>query len=577
MRAKELLKQHSLVRELTRQYRLRTGQPDWRGVVAQGASDWATDRNRGSKGQRVLIATSDGGYLGATRVEGMLALALTLRGAEVHVLLCDGSLPACIECNSDWYPDARRFARRGPTAIHCSACFGPADSMYRSLGIRVHRYSDHLSPEARRAAEELARTIPRGEIPGYQLDALAVGEHALAGALRFYARATLDDSVEAERILRRYFQAALLTTFTVRHLLQTNDFNSAVFHHGIYVPHGLIGEVARQEQVRVVNWHVAYRKRSFIFSHHDTYHHTLMNEPTEHWENMTWTAQTEREVLQYLKSRWEGTNDWICFHDRPQFDCSEIEREVGVDLSKPCVGLLTNVMWDAQLHYPANAFPNMLDWALQTIGYFARRPDLQLLIRVHPAEIRGSLRSRQPIVPEIKKAFPSLPPNVFIIPPESHASTYAAMSRCNTVIIYGTKTGVELTAIGIPVIVAGEAWIRNKGITMDAHSVSGYFQLLDRLPLDERLPAHLVERARRYAYHFFFRRMIPIDFVEPVTGTPGFEIRPDSLAALGPGHSKGLDVICDGILNGTEFIYPAEEQSGVASPARRAAEPSRSG
>ena len=29
---------------------------------------------------------------------------------------------------------------------------------------------------------------------------------------------------------------------------------------------------------------------------------------------------------------------------------------------KPVIGLLTNVFWDAQLHYRANAFKDMLDW-----------------------------------------------------------------------------------------------------------------------------------------------------------------------------------------------------------------------
>ena len=42
---------------------------------------------------------------------------------------------------------------------------------------------------------------------------------------------------------------------------------------------GAVGEVARQERVKVSTWNVAYRKRRFIFSHDDTYHHTLMNEP----------------------------------------------------------------------------------------------------------------------------------------------------------------------------------------------------------------------------------------------------------------------------------------------------------
>ena len=38
----------------------------------------------------------------------------------------------------------------------------------------------------------------------------------------------------------------------------------------------------------------------------------------------------------------------------------------------------------------------MLEWLVQTCEYFATRPDLQLLIRVHPAEISGFPPSRVP-------------------------------------------------------------------------------------------------------------------------------------------------------------------------------------
>jgi hypothetical protein len=222
------------------------------------------------------------------------------------------------------------------------------------------------------------------------------------------------------------------------------------------------------------------------------------------------------------------------------------------------VALLTNVMWDAQLHYPANAFESMLDWVLQTIQYFAGRPDLQLLIRVHPAEIRGTARSRQPLVPEIERAFPQLPPNVFVIPPESQISTYAAVATANAAIIYGTKTGVELTSAGIPTIVAGEAWIRNKGLTLDASSPADYFKILDTLPLAERMPAEQVTRARQYAYHFFFRRMVPVPCIVPTKAVPPYKVALDRLDDLLPGRQPGLDVICDGILTGSPFVYPAE-------------------
>jgi hypothetical protein len=126
------------------------------------------------------------------------------------------------------------------------------------------------------------------------------------------------------------------------------------------------------------------------------------------------------------------------------------------------------------------------------------------------------------------------------------------------VIIFGTKTGVELTSLGIPVIVAGEAWIRNKGLTTDAATADEYFEILGRLPMRARMPASAIDRARRYAYHFFFRRMIPIDQVDPTGGQPQFRLAIRTVDDLLPGKSAGLDVICDGILRGTPFVYPAE-------------------
>jgi hypothetical protein len=564
-------------RLLSRRRRLATGQPDWASILAPERKEWDQALAAAKGGAKVLVATSVGSHLAGTSLESALATALTLRGAEVEVLLCDSALPACLAADVTWYPDQRQFTRHGPSQDLCRGCFDSGARVFRELGLRVRRYSDLLSPDNLQRAGRIASEVPAEEIPSYTMDGLAIGEHALAGALRYYARATLDAEPEAEAVLRRYFHAALLTSLATQTLLRQVHYDVAVFHHGIYVPQGLIGECCRQAGVRVVNWNPAYRKQCFIFSHGETYHHTLMTEPTESWENMPWSKRLEGGLLKYLESRWKGTQDWIWFHDKPTEDIDRIGREIGVDFSRPCVGLLTNVMWDAQLHYPANAFPNMLEWVLSTIEWFARRPDLQLIIRAHPAELRGSLVSRQPIVAEIRKRFPSLPRNIFVIGPESQVSTYAVMARCDAVLIYGTKTGVELASLGVPVIVAGEAWIRNKGLTLDAASAADYFSLLERLPLLEAMPAAQVERARRYAYHFFFRRMIPLEFMKPTRGDVPYRVVLRSFRELGPGASRGLDVVCDGILENRPFIFPAETEasSGAISQPVLASAPNR--
>lgn len=534
------------------------GLPDWKALLRRDRVAWrkAQDSLDGSP-ERILIATGTAGHLPSVTLESLLGVALVVRGGAVDFLLCDGALPACMMCEINWYSDVTAFSAQGPTD-RCESCYRPTARMLDEATFRHVGLGTQLSAAERGQARSLAKSISRHEIAAYTLDGIPIGQHAMAGTLRFFARGDLDAEPEADAVLRRYFEAALLTYYASCRLFGEGRYKVVVLNHGIYVPQGVIAETARRLGVRVVTWHPAYRRGCFIFNHDETYHRGLLAESVSSWEGLRWDEGHRARIQHYLRSRWVGQQDWVRFHRNPDFDIEAIRQETGIDISRPTIGLLSNVVWDAQLHYRANAFPSMLDWLIKTIAYFEKRQDLQLLIRVHPAELTGTLPSRQPVVDEIRRAFPRLPYNVFIIPPESRLSTYVAMSQCNSVLIYGTKTGVELAATGIPVIVAGEAWIRGKGVTLDVESESDYFRMLDALPLPASLDDLTRDRALRYAYHFFFRRMIPLDCVEERKGWPPFGVDISRLSDMARGHSRGLDVVCQGILEGTPFIYPAE-------------------
>ena len=88
-----------------------------------------------------------------------------------------------------------------------------------------------------------------------------------------------------------------------------------------------------------------------------------------------------------------------------------------------------------------------------------------------------------------------------------------------------------------------------------------YLELLDSLPLKRRLDEATMRRAKKYAYHFFFRRMVPLGVVKPTEGKAWatYAVDVSSLDELKQGRDAGLDTICDGILHGSDFIYPAEK------------------
>jgi hypothetical protein len=555
--SRRIAKEFYFFRWLARWYYSRTRYFDW-SVLARQPGASGDEFHHGIRNpKKILIATCVGSLIGCTHLESLLGATLSLRGVDVEFLLCDGVLPACLGCEIGYVGDLNPTNVEPLTKSFCRTCFHPAVKALSPLGLRIHRFGDSLTDEDLRNCRQISAAVPFPQIREFTYREVGVGEQAFAGALRFYARGDLRDTPFSETVVRHYLTASLISVHAIQRLMEKETFDCVVFNHGIYVPQGIIGEICRSAGIRIVNWNPAYRSRCFIFSHNDTYHHTMISEPTASWEQIPWDDQREKSVMGYLESRRRGTQDWIWFNDKPVDRVEASLSGIGVDPSRPCVGLLTSVMWDAALHYPSNAFKNQLEWVFSTIDYFRAHPGLQLLIRIHPAEIQGGLPSRQRIQDEILSRYPDLPKNVFVVPPESRLSTYALMETCNAVIIYNTKTGIELAAMGIPVIVAGEAWIRNKGFATDVSNPEGYLRVLGRLPLPGRMSAADTLRAKKYAYHFFFRRMIPLEFMEPTGGNPPFRINLKTIDGLRPGKSRGLDLICDGILNGTDFIFDA--------------------
>jgi hypothetical protein len=147
-----------------------------------------------------------------------------------------------------------------------------------------------------------------------------------------------------------------------------------------------------------------------------------------------------------------------------------------------------------------------------------------------------------------------IPDNILIIDSNDTISTYAVLDFCNTILIYGTKLGVEFAARGIPVIIAGEAVIRNKGFSIEPSSEKEYFEALKSLPLKNKMNQVQTENAKKFAYHYYFRRMLEIDSIENIPfNFPPFKIKSNFIDILSRGSDKNLELICNSIISGNKF------------------------
>lgn len=544
------LRRSAPVRAAARGRQARSLLPDWTPLGITRPAD-------GARATRVLLATMAGGSLQASGVERVLAAALALRGHPVDTALCDGALPACIEC-SHAVMTPRAMAERGPRGSMCRSCTATGERAQRGTASAVHHLSTWITPEDRAEAATLADGRTPADASALVVDGVRVGEHALAGALRFLAVGTLPDDPTSVAILRRYVAAAVLTTRAAQRMLVALAPDVVVLQHGIYVPQGPVVEVARAGGVRVVTWSTGSPDHSFLFSHDDTYHRTMLAETPDAWAQAPWDDRRATDTRDYLASRRSGSRDWITFGEATTDDEAGTVAAIRRD-GRPVLLLLTNVIWDAQVHFDERAFPSQAAWLQATLDWARGRPDLLVVIRAHPAEITGYLPARERVADIVRASDP--PANVVLVDADAPVSTYDLIDTANAVAVYGTKVAVEAAGRGVPVIVAGEAWIRGKGLTTDIATAQHYRQVLDRLPMPEGLDDAAQDAALRYARHLFLRRMVPVRAFRRLPrgrGRPLFAAHVDDARDLAPGADPGLDVICEGIVRGTPFVVDQE-------------------
>ena len=488
--------------------------------------------------EKILITTSTGSNWPCSSFDSLIALALKLRGAEVSFLLCDGVLPACQECDSQWI-SPKDIIESNIKSV-CKDCFHPAEIMLKPLKINIYKYSDFISKDK---ISELSS----------QNDSNC-DEHARAGTLRYYGVGEIN-SKSQEQVFQQFLSASKITKEVINNCVKKIKPTSVVLHHGIYVPQGIIASEISKNNINLCVWGPSYRQGTVLFSRHETYHHSMINEEKSLWDGYDFTKEKESTLMNYIHNKANGSNDWISYQSGLIESQDEIATKFNLDPSKKTIGLLTNVIWDAQLHFKNSCFDSMLDWLFHTIDFFKQSDNLQLLIRIHPAEVLGTVPSNQKVYDEIIKKYNHIPPNIRVILPSDKTCTYSAMKLCDCVLVYGTKTAVELSSLGQRVVIAGESWARGKGFTKDVENINEYEHLLQNINSIDKMDSRQIRLARKYAYHLFFRKMIPIKALEKISSFAPYKINVKNISELKVGHDKGLDTICNAILDKKEFIY----------------------
>ncbi len=290
------------------------------------------------------------------------------------------------------------------------------------------------------------------------------------------------------------------------HLLEKSRPETVLVPNGLVTELGIFYQVARHLDLMTVTYEFNDQREQIWLSQNEI----VMRQNTDGlWaaKGKTPLTESEREQIAGLedartsaKKYGKGTRFW---QDVASVGGETLRTDLGLD-ERPIVLLATNVLGDS-LTLGRNIFTaSMAEWIEKTVQYFAKRTDVQLVVRIHPGE---RLMKGPSMLGVIERAVPNRPEQLHVIRADEKINTYDLMEIAGLGLAYTTTVGMEMAMRNVPVILAGQTHYRGRGFTYEPATYEEYFGLLDTLLADlpaQRLKQEQVEAAWNYAYRFFF-------------------------------------------------------------------------
>lgn len=508
--------------------------------------------------------------------DGVLANALRIRGADILPTTC-GRIQEdeCMILGGVWQ-DALGANSKEKRNKFCEQCVKNDYQLWDILGIKPVNLSSFLSQHEISEIWSDVDIIMKGDWENYEFDGFKVGKSVID--------AVINNEMQ-DRIRKDWYEEAKIKArshlFNILALMKSYD---RVFHlfspnrifgnGGFYYQWGVVDHIAQKNNIPYYRyyWEGCHPPLSWNYNL-NTNSIIDFSAAWDSWILNEWNAEKEDRINADLKKRgfYLNINENTSFETKKQ----NIVSELNLDLSKPILLLLGGVIYDANSNAPGKCYQDMYEWMLDTLKWAASRPDVQLVIRTHPAEdyvneIGKTKRTR--FIEELKRLNIQVPSNIRIIPPSSKIASYDLMHIANVGLSYASTSGLEFSCLGKPCFAMGPAHYAKKGFTVEPNNREEYYNLLEKYSAANVIDTNSKELARKYWYFYAFHaafntgllvtKQVPSRLQKQCLTTIVAHLDDVSVEDLLPGKNAQLDYICDAILQNKPIygnnIWPPE-------------------
>lgn len=314
--------------------------------------------------------------------------------------------------------------------------------------------------------------------------------------------------------------------------------------------------VAQKEGIPVYSSMASERKNCFFWSRNET----KLFDASPCWESYYASSFADKyldAINSAIEDRVHGRISHISFlpaKNEKHNKLSSIKERLN---GRPCVLFPVNVLVDAAVLVPTQAFETCVEMIKDVVEFFRSHPQYVCLMKAHPAEklwddMGGDVQSMH-LARVLKKLGLDLPENVIFIDYNESFSSFNLFSLVQGLIAYSSSTCMEVAWFGKRVISAHPTHYSCAGFVHIPSSKDDFFkELTSILTADVAgLSKDEIERrSRHYYFLYYFISQIDLKLLQGNDlGTVPANLYYSSIDALLPGQNTTLDYLCDAILN----------------------------
>jgi hypothetical protein len=430
--------------------------------------------------------------------EAILVESLQKKGHEIVYIRCGGAFCAhCIPMITNHIPyDAPDSEKKRL----CGQCRSNAKVITESFNFPNYELDGFISAADIEEMNQILRTTTQENFGKIILDGMKVGEIALYQVLLRYKQSK--ENSFSERAWQEYLaqlNVTLRAFFSLRKIIKQEKPDRIMQYSGMYSVNAICRNMGAQHNIPVYFLHAGLNQRDRLQSlimakdHTLEYIKSLFDSWEERYKQIPCDLNSMRKVtdnfIDITQSRsflsYSQSKSATQFNIFSKFAIPIQSKVVVALMSSYDEHLAANAV-GAYRHHIKPLFRSQIEWIRELIPFFAKRPDLFLIIRVHPREFptrrekTSTIKSQH--AKDIEAEFVNLPANVIINWPDDMVSFYDLLNQTNLFLNAFSTAAREITMLGLPALTYhNEDVVEPVSITYSGNSVEEYLGEIDRL------------------------------------------------------------------------------------------------